>query len=68
MEAEGQGGYSDARFLLVISNICETLFFKAAFALGDRQMEIFPFIFGEQLFLPVNRSFSDLKDVHNIVK
>lgn len=54
IEVAGQAGYIDKRFLLATSNICETLFSKAGFALGERQKIIDPSKLKEQLLSQTN--------------
>lgn len=68
VEAKGHSSYMDIRILLPSSNICETLFSKAGFALNGRQKSLHPSNFEEQMFLYVNRTYWGMKELNAIIK
>lgn len=59
----GRTDYSDLRFLLPTSNICERLFSKAGHALNDRRKTMLPANFESQIFLNLNRDLWSAKDI-----
>lgn len=58
--------YSDTRFLLSSSNICERLFSKAGFALTDRRKGLNPVHLEAQVFLHLNRDLWNVTDLNKL--
>ncbi len=54
ISVDSSNSYMDTRFILPTSNICERLFSKAGFALGNRRKSILPSNFELQVFLHMN--------------
>lgn len=67
MEKISCHGYQNTQFLLPTSNLCETFFSKAGYALGDRRRGIQPQNFEQQLFIHANAKFWGLQQVMKAV-
>lgn len=62
-----KSSYLSLDFILPTSNICERLFSKAGYAIGDRRKALIPQNFESQIFLHSNADLwgvSDLSDLH----
>ena len=58
------GQYTDTRFCVPSSNVCERLFSKAGYALSDRRKSITPANLESQIFLHFNRDLWGAADVN----
>lgn len=59
--------YTDTRFIIPTSNLCERFFSKAGISLDDKRGRLLPSNLEEQMFLHANRSLWDISDVQSIV-
>lgn len=59
--------YSDTRFIVPTSNVCERFFSTAGHALSDRRKSILPSNFEAQLFLNFNWSLWGIEDVNGVI-
>ncbi len=62
-----KSNYSDSRFVLPTSNICERIISKAGFVLNYRRKIVLPATFERNIFLHANSSLSNISDVHKIL-
>ena len=67
MKPEENSQYLDLRFMVPTSNLCERLFSKAGYSLGNRRGNILPTSFEEQIFLHVNSKMWSIDDVNTLV-
>lgn len=58
--------YQDLRFLIPTSNVCERLFSKAGYTLGDRRMSLLPANLESQLFLHLNKDLWSVSDLNEL--
>lgn len=63
-----RGDYIDTRFILPTSNMVESLFSKAGYALTDRRRGIQPSNFEAQVYLHVNAHMWGVEDVSNLLR
>ena len=59
--------YMDLRFIVPTSNLCERLFSRAGYALGDRRKSISPMNFEQQIFLNANSYLWSVADLNEVV-
>lgn len=59
--------YTDLRYILPTSNICERLFSTAGYALNDRRRGVLPVNFERQIFLHANSHLWGISDVNTAV-
>ena len=63
-----KSSYIDVRFIQATSNLCEKFFSTAGYTFSDRRRGLLPYNLECQLFLNVNKSFWDIRDVHSVIK
>lgn len=59
--------YTDCRYILPTSNLCERLFSKAGYVHSDRRKRILPLHLEQQIFLHVNSDLWSISDLNKLV-
>ena len=61
------GKYIDTRFIVPTSNMVESFFSRAGYALNDRRRSLLPANLEAQMFLLANTGFWNVEDVRKVV-